>query len=1070
MGKVTRPILTGVFPRKRLFGLLDGMRERPIIGVSGPAGCGKTTLVSSYLEARGLPCLWFQVDEGDADPATFFYYLGQAAKKASPHKRKPLPLLTAEYREDIPIFALRYFENLYSRLKPPSVAVFDNYQDIPDGSPFHELILNGLSHIPEGINVILISRREPPPALIRLRANHLMELIGWNELRLTLEESGGIVRFRAQQKLSKKVMRHLHETADGWAAGLVLMLESIKRGIEPRLLGKPTPQEILDYFGNELFDRRDKETQDFFLKTAFLPKMTAKMAEGLTGVPACGRILSTFSRENFFTVRSFHAEPRYQFHRLFRDFLLARARETFSQEALLALHHQAAKLLEENGQAEAAVSLLREVGDWEGMVLLILKQAPLMVEQGRDRLLQEWLSTLPKDVMEINPWLLYWMGACRLPSDPSRSQPCFEKAFEGFKTQNDVTGIYLALAGIVESIVFASADFKLLDRWIPVLEETMHRLKDFPSDPIELRFKLALFYALYFRGAQPPETEAWAERVLALAEGSSSLNPKIDTLVRLAIYRCNLGDFGKAALAVDALRKLAHSRDVSPLNRIRAKFAELIFYQYTGLYEKCLNAVNDSLHLSRTSGIRIFDRHFLLQGVFSALFLGDYKTAARMLDEMASSLSSLKPWGICYYHVLRTREALHRGDLGQASVHADLALKLGTQVGMPFTLGWCHYEKACLLHELRRHREAAKHLSQVLDIARNMGSKNLEFFALLAEALFAFDQGEEVLGLLSFRKALALGRERGYFRTWIQKPSAMAGLCAKALEAGIEVEYVQELIRRLNIVPDQTPWHLDNWPWPLKIFTLGRFELIRDGNPIPFSRKAQQRPLSLLKALIALGGKEVREEQIADALWPGADGDAAHHSFETTLYRLRKLIGHEKVIRFREGRITLDDRYCWVDLWAFDHILEEADAQRKKGLTDHFIHLAEKALELYRGSFLAGETEQPWVLSLRERLRSEFLRNMRWLGHSWEKDGQWEKALERFQRGLEIDDLAEEFYQHLMVCYDQLGRRTEALSVYTRCRRTLSAALGVEPSARIEAIYKSLLANRGPGETGTRRV
>ncbi|MGD0626507.1 MAG: BTAD domain-containing putative transcriptional regulator [Thermodesulfobacteriota bacterium] len=1056
MGKVTRPIVTGVFPRKRLFGLLDGMRERPIIGVSGPAGCGKTTLVSSYLEARGLPCLWYQVDEGDADPATFFYYLGQSAKRASPHKRKPLPLLTAEYREDIPTFALRYFENLYSRLKPPSVVVFDDYQDIPDGSPFHELILNGLSHIPEGINVILISRREPPPALIRLRANHLMELIGWNELRLTSEESGGIVRFRAQQKLSKKVIRHLHETADGWAGGLVLMLESIKRGIEPRLLGKLTPEEILDYFGNELFDRRDKETQDFFLKTAFLPKMTAKMAEGLTGVPACGRILSTFSRENLFTVRSFHTEPRYQFHPLFRDFLLARARETFSQEALLALHHQAARLLEENGQAEAAVSLLREVGNWKGMVLLILKQAPLMVEQGRDRLLQEWLSTLPKDVMESNPWLLYWMGACRLPSDPSRSQPCFEKAFEGFKTQNDVTGIYLTLAGIVESIIFAAADFKLLDQWIPVLEETMHRFQDFPSDPIELRFKLALFYALYFRGAQHPETEAWAERVLALAEGSSSLNPKIDTLVRLTIYRCNIGDFGKAALAVDALQKLAHSKDVSPLNRIRGKFAELIFYQYTGLYEKCLNAVYDSLHLSRTSGIRIFDRHFFLQGVFSALFLGDYKTAARWLDEMASSLSRIKPWGICYYHALRTREALHRGDLGQASVHADLALKLGTQVGMPFTLGWCHYEKACLLHELRRHREAAKHLSQVLDIARNMGSKNLEFFALLAEALFAFDQGEEGLGLVSFRQALALGRERGYFRTWIQKPSAMAGLCAKALEAGIEVEYVQELIRRLNIVPDQKAWHLENWPWPVKIFTLGRFGLFHDEKPAGFSRKVQQKPLAMLKVIIALGGKEIKEEQLSDILWPEADGDDAHHSFKTTQHRLRQLIGHENAIQHKEGRLTLDERQCWVDVWALEWLLGQAEVEKKRGSAEKAVQCIEKAIDLYQGPFLADEIEQSWMISPRERLRSWFIRNLIWLGHYWQDQEEWEKAIDSFQRGLEIDDVAEDSYQQLMICYQHLGRRTEALAIYQRCRKTLSTILRIDPSPKTEAIYKSL--------------
>jgi ATP/maltotriose-dependent transcriptional regulator MalT len=70
MGKITRPTLPEVFPRKRLFSLLDQMRTQPVIRVSGPARAGKTTLVSSYLEARRLPCLWYQLDAGDADLAT----------------------------------------------------------------------------------------------------------------------------------------------------------------------------------------------------------------------------------------------------------------------------------------------------------------------------------------------------------------------------------------------------------------------------------------------------------------------------------------------------------------------------------------------------------------------------------------------------------------------------------------------------------------------------------------------------------------------------------------------------------------------------------------------------------------------------------------------------------------------------------------------------------------------------------------------------------------------------------------------------------------------------------------
>jgi len=74
----------------------------------------------------------------------------------------------------------------------------------------------------------------------------MMQMIGWDELRLTLEESAGVVRLRSKQKLSRETVRHLNESTDGWAAGLILMLEGARRGIEPQMLGNLTSEEIFD--------------------------------------------------------------------------------------------------------------------------------------------------------------------------------------------------------------------------------------------------------------------------------------------------------------------------------------------------------------------------------------------------------------------------------------------------------------------------------------------------------------------------------------------------------------------------------------------------------------------------------------------------------------------------------------------------------------------------------------------------------------------------------------------------------------------------------------------------------
>jgi LuxR family maltose regulon positive regulatory protein len=385
-----------------------------------------------------------------------------------------------------------------------------------------------------------------------------------------------------------------------------------------------------------------------------------------------------------------------------------------------------------------------------------------------------------------------------------------------------------------------------------------------------------------------------------------------------------------------------------------------------------------------------------------------------------------------------------------------MAMKLSNEVGSPITLALGHLISAHVRHSLGNHDEAKEHLSQALQLAKQTKAKNLQFYTLMAEALFALKEEDQVLGLKPLRKALALGREGKFLDPCIDLQSDMAKVWAKALEAGIEVEYVQELIRRRNLITEKPPLHLENWPWPLKVFTLGRFVILKDGQPFKFTRKVQQKPLSMLKALIAFGGEEVREDQISDALWPEADGDVAHESFATTLHRLRKLIGHEKAIQLREGRLSLDERLCWVDVWVFERLLGQAEARWREGLKDSAVQLGQKAMEIYKGPFLEREIEQPWAISMRERLRGKFMRNVGKLGQYWEQAGQWEKSVDCYQKGLEVDELAEEFYQGLMTCYQHLGRRAEALSIYNRCRRTLAQAFGIEPSAKTNSIYRSL--------------
>jgi DNA-binding SARP family transcriptional activator len=248
--------------------------------------------------------------------------------------------------------------------------------------------------------------------------------------------------------------------------------------------------------------------------------------------------------------------------------------------------------------------------------------------------------------------------------------------------------------------------------------------------------------------------------------------------------------------------------------------------------------------------------------------------------------------------------------------------------------------------------------------------------------------------------------------------------------------------------------------WPVRIFTLGRFNLLYQDQPLDYGRKVPHRPLVFLKTLIALGGRDISASSIASALWPEADGDNAQRSFDTTLYRLRKMLDDDRILILRDGKVSLNPRFCWVDVWSFERLLGTMQRIRNKDTTGRDAYeldqLMQRVLTLYQDHFLAREEATAWSVSIRERLRSKFIYSLLDIGRYWELHGFWDKAIQCYQKGLEVDDLVEVFYQRLMLCTLQAHRISEGMAAYRRCRQILSIVLGLQPEPETESIYLSL--------------
>jgi len=1060
--KITRPLLRGSFPRERLFRLLDGVRDRPVTWVSGPPGSGKTTLVSGYLEARKLPYLWYRVDKADADPATFFHYLGIATQAALPRKRKPLPGPAPTDLSGIGSFARRYFGELFGRIGSRAVLVFDEWENAIPGSSVETAVREGIHLFPKGFRAIFVSRSEPSSDFIREVDSRRLGSIGWKELRLTPEETAEIARIQ-RRDVSPETIRYLHGKTDGWPTGVVLLLERAYRdGIQPQHIGRKTPVEIVEYLGGDMFRNLDAETRAFLVRTAFLPRMTARAAEALTGHPRASRILSYLNRHNLFTEIHPGEEPVYEYHSLFREFLLHHAEGDLSREEARELRLQAATLLEDSGQAGDAVDLLRLCGDFRGVCRVIRKEAPSLSRQGRSHTLGEWILSLPEDLRADDPWLLYWAGVCSHVRNPAESRAAFERAFDLFSRTGEEAGAFLAWSGIVDATLFQWNDFKSLDRWIDWLDRRVAEGAAFPSAEIEARVSASMAGALHRRRPSHPDMKGWVDRALLVSRAAGDGSLALQSLVHAANYHHWMGDRGAASLALEEIRLLSRSQEVSSGHAIFGISVEASTLLWADAdCEGALRTVAEGLDAARRLGASQWDHLFHSVGAYAALLAGDGKAAGEHLRKLKASLPVSRRFAECQYDYLCAWHHLLRGDHHGAAAHAGRALANAEAAGAVFPEISCRLAAANIAEGRGEHEEAKAHLLGIGDRLRSSGNLLFAFMERLTVARIAFGTGDESGGLSALREGMELGRKQGYVNLfWWWEPDAMTRLCLKALEAGIEPAYVVDLVRKRGLSPDVPPMEVAEWPWKVRVHTLGRFGVVRDGKRVGFQGKGQQKPLLLLKVLIALGGRDVPREMLADALWPDADGDRALQALAITVRRLRGLLGDEKSVLVSEGRVTLSNRVCWVDCWAFKRIFAQAERARREepeaGAPRPSIHLLEKALGLYEGDFLQEEKDRPWAVTLRERLRGKFLRAVMEAGRSREAAGEWEAALSCYRKGLDADDLHEEFHRRKMICLHRLGRRSEAEAAYQRCRRTLRAGLGVAPSAETEAVLKSI--------------
>lgn len=1053
LAKLTRPKHHDALPRPRLYARLDEARARPVIWVCAPPGAGKSTLVATWIEARKLPHLWYQVDVADSDPATFMHYLRRAAD-ALVGRRAHLPPFASEPQQDLARFARSFCRELYAALPRGTVIVLDNFHEARAPAGQRSALAQGLEELPEGINVVVLSRADPPPEFARLVAGRRIARLDAAELRCTDDEAEALL---GPVPVGAEAVRSLQRQSDGWAAALVLLREHLSR---PNATLEDSVGEgreaIFRYFAGEILGRARPENRRAMMVAALLPSITGEEARALSGSEDAGRMLDYLYRRRLFVDRRRGAAVTYHFHALFRAFLRDEGARRLPAGERRALAARAAALVEARGEADAALALYREAADWEAMRRLVHVHALDWARHGRAQALSDAIDALPVAMREADPWLVYWAGRAWVFVEPARGQASLERAHAAFRDAGDLRGQALALNTIVTGHYYAWANFAPLDRWIPEFRRLLRGDAGALDRDSELRACAAFVVALLFRAPDDPDLPRCAQRLDALIDDEPDVNARMMAASTLFNYLNWHAKADAADALVARVTPLLARPEVTPLMQLWWRTHLAFWHFVNGRYDRAAAVSAEARAIAERYGLAAY-LFEIDHGEASALVSkGALSEAKTLLDAMEPRLSPSRRMDWAYYHHLRATYEQRAGLAAAAVRSAGRAVALARETGLP-AVQLPHFV-ARLGHALAGAGDRTGGLARLREAEALATAADRWAFgqAIVAvEAGFALDDGARDTARAKVEALVGAYKARGHSVFLRNRPDLAARLADFALREGLEVDFVRLLIARNHLVAPAGA--SSAWPFRLRVQVLGGFALVRDGVPVRFAGKAQQRPLDLLKLVVALGGRDVEAAAVTAALWPEADGAAAKASFDAALFRLRKLLDVDGAVRLAGGRLTLAPDLVWTDVGAVHAALDAAQAAVDTHADSAALAAAARALlATYAGPLAAGDGAAPWSAKPRDALRARVLRILLAVGATLEAAQDWATAVDVYRRGLEADNLAEPFYRGLMRALAQRGERAEALVAFRRCRELLSVVLGLPPSAETERLHRAI--------------
>jgi LuxR family transcriptional regulator, maltose regulon positive regulatory protein len=442
------PAGQNIVHRQELYKKLDTGLSRKLILISAPAGFGKTTIVSDWINQNKIPSVWFSLDKGDNDPAEFLNYIISGIQNI--HKgfgQSALRLLNSPNKPSVESIACLLINDILN-INQNFLLVLDDFHLI-SGNDVLNLVSYLLEHIPGNIHIAMLTRSDPALSVSRLRSQNQLAEVRSSDLSFSANDISVLFNKKLKLGLSVDDVYSLETKTEGWIAGLQLTALSMqgREDISEFIRDfKGDNRYIMDYLIEEVLKNQSDETKEFLLQTSILDQLSAPLCNAVLNRNDSQLILEMLEKNNMFLIPLDNERSWYRYHHLFAELLRQRL-HLRDKVAIDDLHTKAFEWFENQNRYELALEHTLAIKNYKKSIQLLGKVVEGMWQSGKHTAILKYGNMLTDELIKTNiEFCLYYSWILISAGQIQKAEPYLASA--ELSTKNNINANNLSAASL----------------------------------------------------------------------------------------------------------------------------------------------------------------------------------------------------------------------------------------------------------------------------------------------------------------------------------------------------------------------------------------------------------------------------------------------------------------------------------------------------------------------------------------------------------------------------------------------------------------------------------------------